>query len=98
MIRARINAKGAIAAPGAAQVLGRTLTLERADDVEIDISGYFGAADAICTVKPGADLVLLYVELQAGVLTLRFSGAGALALTIGSNGRQLEYRIVVRNA
>lgn len=86
MITARINAKGAIAAPGVAQVLGRTLTLRKAApsgvDLELDFSGYAGGRDATCSVMAAQGLSVSDHGASDGVWSLTLSGAGVAALTI----------------
>ena len=96
-MRARLNAKGAIAAPGAAEILGRNLTLARAERLELDITGFAGSGDAVCVCAPGEGLTVEDRGQDSGVWTIDFDGAGAAPLTIRAlSGREWSGRVVVR--
>lgn len=99
MIRARLNAKGLIAAPGALQVLGRTVTLgrESARQVEIDVSGFTGGYQATVLATPGDGLSVVDGGMNGDVWSLSFLGAGMANLSVITlGGREWSAKVVVR--
>ena len=96
-IRARLNAKGAIAAPGAASIIGRSLTLAEAGRLDLDISGFTGGLNAACVATAGEGLAVVDSGVTDGVWTLDFTGAGAASLSVSAlSGREWSGRVVVR--
>lgn len=54
-LQARLNARGDIAAPGAASILGRTVVLKQPGPLAIDVSGFTaGAPVSASSVDDGA--------------------------------------------
>jgi len=99
MIRARLNSKGAIAAPGAAQIAGSHIVLRKPDTVDIDAAGFLGREVIVShTIECSEGLTLVPGTGPVGQSwAMRFEGAGTARLSFTSaSGREWSGTIRVR--
>lgn len=101
MIRARLNGKGDIAAPGAAQIAGRNLVLRKATTLELDATGFLGGevfASVGIDLSGGLTLRASSGVEGAKVWPLYFEGQGSAALSFMTpSGRVWSGQVRVRN-
>lgn len=89
MIRARLNAKGQVAAPGAAFVLGRSIGLAQPDTLDIDAAGFLGGdrISAVLIEAPaGLDAVQDGDPAGAQSWRITFAGQGKAKVAFTSQG------------